>query len=208
MENLENSENFERGIVKLEDKITDLKLDIYDPKTDSIVEKNINDYQGKWLVLFFYPADFTFVCPTELKDLNLTYGEIQSSNAEVLTVSTDTVFSHKRRIETERLLKWFTIPMVSDRKWDISDLFNVLNDDSGNSERWTFIISPEWVVKSIEISTEPVGRSSVELIRKLHALEFIRKNPGQACPASWDTGAKVLNPSINIAGKVAESLGE
>ena len=201
-------ENFERGSVKLEDQVTDLKLDIYDPKTDSVIEKNINDYQGKWLVLFFYPADFTFVCPTELKDLNAAYSDIQASNAEVLTVSTDTVFSHKRRIETERLLEWFKIPMVSDRKWDISELFNVLNDDSGNSERGTFIISPEGVVKSIEVSTEPVGRNSVELVRKLNALEFVRTNPGQACPASWNTWAKVLKPSIEIAGKVAESLGE
>lgn len=205
---MENLENFERGTVKLEDKVTDLKLDIYDPKTDSVIEKNIKDYQGKRLVLFFYPADFTFVCPTELKDLNAAYSDIQASNAEVLTVSTDTVFSHKRRIETEKLLEGFGIQMVSDRKWDISDLFNVLNDDSGNSERWTFIISPEGVVKSIEISTEPVGRSSTELVRKLHALEFVRTNPGQACPASWNTWAKVLNPGIEIAGKVAESLGE
>ncbi len=205
---MENLENFERRTVKLEDKVVDLKLDIYDPKTDSVLEKNINDYQGKWLVLFFYPADFTFVCPTELKDLNLAYSDIQASNAEVLTVSTDTVFSHKRRVETERLLEWFKIPMVSDRKWDISDLFNVLNDDSGNSERWTFIISPEGVVKSIEISTEPVGRNAAELVRKLNALEFVRTNPGQACPASWNTWAKILKPSIEIAGKVAESLGE
>ena len=205
---MENLENFERRTVKLEDKVVDLKLDIYNPKTDSVLEKNINDYQGKWLVLFFYPADFTFVCPTELKDLNLAYRDIQASNAEVLTVSTDTVFSHKRRVETERLLEWFKIPMVSDRKWDISDLFNVLNDDSGNSERWTFIISPEGVIKSIEISTEPVGRNAAELIRKLNALEFVRTNPGQAYPASWNTWAKVLKPWIKIAGKVAESLGE
>lgn len=205
---MENLENFERGTVKLEDKVTDLKLDIYDPKTDSVIEKNVKDYQGKRLVLFFYPADFTFVCPTELKDLNAAYSDIQASNAEVLTVSTDTVFSHKRRVETEKLLEGFGIQMVSDRKWDISDLFNVLNDDSGNSERWTFIISPEGVVKSIEISTESVGRSSTELVRKLHALEFVRTNPGQACPASWNTWAKVLNPGIEIAGKVAESLGE
>lgn len=205
---MENLENFERGTVKLEDKVTDLKLDIYDPKTDSVIEKNIKDYQGKWLVLFFYPADFTFVCPTELKDLNNAYNDIKDSNAEVLVVSTDTVFSHKRRIETERLLEGFGIQMVSDRKWDISTLFNVLNDESWNSERWTFIVSPEGVVKSIEVSTEPVWRSSTELVRKLHALEFVRTNPGQACPASWNTWAKILKPWIEIAGKVAESLGE
>ncbi|HKL44144.1 MAG TPA: peroxiredoxin [Candidatus Absconditabacterales bacterium] len=203
---MENLTNYERYPVKLEDKVEDLKLDIYDPKTDSIVEKNIKDYQGKRLVLFFYPADFTFVCPTELKDLNNAYAEIKDANAEVLVVSTDTVFSHKRWIETEKLLEGFGIQMVSDRKGDISDLFNVLNDESGNSERGTFIISPEGVVKSIEISTEPVGRSSDELVRKLHALEYVRTNPGQACPASWNSGQKVLKPGIDIAGMVAEHL--
>ena len=205
---MENFENYDRTPVKLEDTVEDLKLDIYDPKTDTIVEKNIKDYQGKWLVLFFYPADFTFVCPTELKDLNKAYADIKEANAEVLVVSTDTVFSHKRWIETEKLLEGFGIEMVSDRKWDISDLFNVLNDESGNSERGTFIISPEGVVKSIEVSTEPVGRSSVELVRKLNALEYVRTNPWQACPASWNTGNKVLKPGIDIAGMVAEHLGE
>ena len=205
---MENLTNYERYPIKLEDKVEDLKLNIYDPKTDSIIEKNIKNYQGKWLVLFFYPADFTFVCPTELKDLNKAYEDIKNSNAEVLVVSTDTVFSHKRWIETEKLLEGFGIQMVSDRRWEISDLFNVLNDESGNSERWTFIISPEGVVKSIEISTEPVWRSSVELVRKLHALEYVRTNPGQACPASWNTGNKTLKPGIDIAGMVAEHLNK
>jgi peroxiredoxin (alkyl hydroperoxide reductase subunit C) len=113
---MENFENYERAPIKLEDIVEDLKLDIYDPKTDTILEKNIKDYQGKWLVLFFYPADFTFVCPTELKDLNKAYADIQADNVEVLTVSTDTVFSHKRWIETEKLLEGFGIQMVSDRK--------------------------------------------------------------------------------------------
>ena len=194
--------------LKLESKIEDLNLDIYDPKTDSIVQKNIKDYQWKWLVLFFYPADFTFVCPTELKDLNKSYEDIKNSNGELLVVSTDTVFSHKRWIETEKLLEWFGIQMVSDRKWNISKLFGVLNDESGNSERWTFIISPDGVLKSVEIVTEPIGRSSKELIRKLEALEYVRSNPGQACPASWNKWDKVLKPGIDIAGMVAKHLGE
>lgn len=199
-------ENFERMTLRLEDKIDDLKLDIYDPKTDAVVEKNIKDFQWKWLVLFFYPADFTFVCPTELKDLNKAYDEIKDANAELLVVSTDTVFSHKRWIETERLLEGFGIQMVSDRKWEISELFNVLNSESGNSERATFIISPDGVIKSVEVVTEPIGRSSAELIRKVNALEYVRSNPGQACPASWNVGQKVLKPWIDIAGMVAEHL--
>jgi alkyl hydroperoxide reductase subunit AhpC len=192
--------------LKLEDKIENLSFDIYEPATDWIIKKNLNDFAGKWLVLFFYPADFTFVCPTELKDLNKSYQDIKGTNAEILVVSTDTVFSHKRWIETEKLLENFGIQMVSDRKWDLSRLFGVLNPESGNSERWTFIISPDGLLKAIEIVTEPIGRSTTELVRKIRALEFVRSNPGQACPATWNVGGETLKPSIKIAGNVGEEL--
>lgn len=192
--------------LRLEDKIEVLSFDIYEPETDWIIKKTLSDFVGKRLVLFFYPADFTFVCPTELKDLNKSYEDIKDANAEILVVSTDTVFSHKRWIETEKLLENFKIQMVSDRKWDLSRLFGVLNSESGNSERWTFIISPEGVVKAIEIVTEPIGRSTTELVRKIRALEFVRSNPGQACPATWNVGGETLKPSIKIAGNVGEEM--
>ena len=108
---MENQKNF-----CLEDTIENINFDIYNPSSDTVTEKNIKDFEGKFLVLFFYPADFTFVCPTELKDLNKVYEEIKATNAEILVVSTDTVFSHKRWIETEQLLENFKIQMVSDRK--------------------------------------------------------------------------------------------
>lgn len=161
-------------------------MDIYDPTTDAIVKKSIEDFAGKWLVVFFYPADFTFVCPTELKDLNKIYKDIQASNAEILVVSTDTVFSHKRWIETEKLLENFKIPMISDRTGALSKRFGILNATSGNSARGTFIISPDGEIKSIEIITESVGRSGNELLRKIRALEFVRTNPGEACPMNWN----------------------
>lgn len=192
--------------ISLEHKMENIWYEIYDPNTDAIVKKTMKDFEGKWLVLCFYPADFTFVCPTELKDLNKAYDDIQKANAEILVVSTDTVFSHKRRIETEKLLENFKIQMVSDRTAELSKLFGVLNSASGNAARGTFIISPDGVVKSIEIVTEPLGRSSNELVRKLQALEFIRSNPGQACPANWNAGSPTLKPSISIAGKVREEL--
>lgn len=190
----------------LEDKMPDLTLDIYDPNEDAIVEHKISDYEGKRLILFFYPADFTFVCPTELKDLHKSYDAIKEANAEILVASVDTTFSHKRRVETERLLEWFGIKMISDRRWDLSSLFGILNDETGNSERGTFIISPDGHVKSIEIVTEPIGRSSNELVRKVNALNYVASNPGQACPASWNIGSKTLTPWINIAGKVGDEL--
>ncbi len=193
-------------ILKLEDKIEVLSFDIYEPSTDSIIKKNLNDFAGKRLVLFFYPADFTFVCPTELKDLNKSYQDIKDTNAEILVVSTDTVFSHKRWIETEKLLENFKIQMISDRKWDLSRLFGVLNPDSWNSARWTFIISPDGILKAIEIVTEPIWRSTLELVRKIRALEFVRSNPGQACPATWNVWWQTLKPSIKIAGHVWEEI--
>lgn len=107
-------------LLGLESKMTNFSFDIYNPKDDSTQQKNIASYEGKRLVLLFYPADFTFVCPTELKDLNKSYADLQASNAEVVVISTDTVFSHKRRVETEHLLEGFAIPMASDRKGDIS----------------------------------------------------------------------------------------
>lgn len=192
--------------LRLEDQVPDMSLTIYDPIQDEIVEKTLQDYQGKWLVLFFYPADFTFVCPTELKDLWQVKDALHASNAELLVVSVDTAFSHKRWVETEQLLAEFTIPMVSDRTGELSMMFDILNTETGNSERGTFIISPEGVLKSIEVVTEPIGRSSHELVRKVQALHHVATNPGQACPASWNMWDKVLTPWINIAGNVGQSL--
>jgi len=192
--------------VGLESPMPEFDLEIYDPKTDEVLKRTLSDFNGKRFILFFYPADFTFVCPTELKDLNQQYDKIKKLNAEIMVVSTDTVFSHKRRVETEWLLKWFSIPMISDRTTDLSNLFNALNPITWNSERTTVIISPEWIIKWIEMVTEPLGRSSSELVRKIEALEFIRQNPGQACPSSRNTWEKSLKPSIKIAWKVQESL--
>ena len=190
----------------LEDQVEDISFDIYNPTTDAVIKKNITYFTKKRLVLFFYPADFTFVCPTELKDLNKAYEDIKATNAEILVISTDTVFSHKRRIETEKLLENFKIQMVSDRKWDLSRMFWVMNNQSGNAARGTYIISPDGILKASEIVTEPLGRSSNELVRKLRALEFMRTNPGQACPANWNVGEQTLMPSIKIAGHVGEQL--
>lgn len=192
--------------VTLEDQIENMEFDIYDPNTDKMEQHSFQDYNGKYLVLFFYPADFTFVCPTELKDLNKVKAEFDALDAEILVVSTDTVFTHKNWVQTERLLEGFGIKMVSDRKGDLSAYFNVLNAQSGNSERGTFIIDPDGIVKAIEVVTEPIGRSSAELLRKVKALHHVRNNPGLACPASWNTGAKTIKPGLDISGKVAAEL--
>jgi alkyl hydroperoxide reductase subunit AhpC len=194
-------------IIRLESKINgEQEVSLYNPSTDAIENKKFKDYEGKWLVIMFYPADFTFVCPTELKDLGKSYQDLLNSNANVLVASTDTVFSHKRWVETESLLKEFKIPMLSDRTTEITKSFGVLNIKSGNAERGTFIISPEGIIKSIEITTEPLGRSAHEIVRKIQALEYMRNNPGHACPASRNIGQQDLTPGLNIAGRVGEFL--
>jgi peroxiredoxin (alkyl hydroperoxide reductase subunit C) len=194
-------------IIRLESKINgEQEISLYNPSTDAIENKKFKDYEGKWLVIMFYPADFTFVCPTELKDLGKSYQDLLNSNANVVVASTDTVFSHKRWVETESLLKEFKIPMISDRTGEISKSFGVLNTKSGNAERGTFIISPEGIIKSIEITTEPLGRSAHEVVRKIQALEYMRNNPGHACPASRNIGQQDLTPGLDIAGRVGDLL--
>lgn len=185
----------------------DLFLDIYNPSDGQTMSKTFHDYRGKYLILFFYPADFTFVCPTELKDLNISEESIISYNTDILVVSTDTVYTHKCWVETEKLLEWFHIPMVSDRRWHLIKYFGVLNEQTWNSERATFIISPAWIIQSVDIVTEAIGRSSVELIRRLKALHFVGSHPGHACPSSRNEWDKTLQPHISFSWKVAEQLG-
>lgn len=192
---------------KIEDQVPNFTLTMYNPNTQEIENKTIESFRGKWLVLFFYPADFTFVCPTELKDLNQKAEEIKSmENVEVLWVSVDSVFSHKSRIESEEMLKDFQYKMVSDRTTTLSQYFWILNKTSWNAERGTFIISPDGILKTIEIHTDPVGRSAKELVRKLYGLKFVTENKGHACPASRENNMKTMSPSIKNAGNASAAM--
>lgn len=205
----ENHSNEELSLfARIEENIApDIKLTMYNPTTDTIEEKTIGDYKGKWLVLFFYPADFTFVCPTELKDLAKRHGEIKEmGDVEILTVSVDSVFSHKGWVTTEPMMKDFPYNMVADRTTELSSYFDIVSTTSGNAERGTFIISPEWVLKMVEISTDAVGRSAAELVRKLAWLKYVSSNPGSACPASWEINMPTIRPSIKAAGHVEEAM--
>lgn len=206
--NLCNCEHCEcSNSARIEDQIPNFTLTFYNPETQEVEQKNVESFRGKWLVLFFYPADFTFVCPTELKDLNQKAEEIKAmGNVEVLWVSVDSVFSHKSRIESEEMLKDFQYRMVSDRTTVLSRYFGILNKESGNAERWTFIISPEGVLKTIEIHTDPVGRSAKELVRKLYGLKFVTENKWHACPASWENNMKTMQPSIKNTGHASNTL--
>ena len=164
------------------------------------------DLRGKWAVMFFYPADFTFVCPTELKDMAETKAKFDALNVTVLVISTDTIFSHRAWVKHEGLMKNFPYLMLGDHGLDTASAYNLLDEKSGIAGRGTFIIDPEWICRGIEVTSGPLGRNSDELIRKIEALQFMAANPGTACPAKWALGAKTLKPSIKIAGEVEAQL--
>ncbi|RKW22220.1 peroxiredoxin [Candidatus Gracilibacteria bacterium] len=194
------------GIVKIDTKAPHFDLPYYDPKKDEDFSISLEDLAGKWTVLFYYPADFTFVCPTELKDMADQEYRFEEMGVEVLAVSTDTIFSHRAWTKHEVLMKNFPYKMLSDHTGFVADLYNIWDSETGMAGRGTFIIDPDLNVKGIEITSGPLGRNSEELIRKIEALQFIRKNPTQACPAKWALGGKTLTPSIKIAGEVGEQL--
>ena len=206
-ENLDHHEMTDTSLpVSLEESVPNTEITLYDPKTDTIISTMINDIKSQWKIFFFYPADFTFVCPTELKEVSALAEDFAAVWASVYVVSTDTVFTHKKRIETEPLLKDFRLPMIADRTGQLSSLFGVYNTTTGNAERWSFILDNENIIKSVEIVTEPIGRSSLELLRKVQALDHVRKNPGAACPASRSKWAKTIKPWLDIVGNAGKDL--
>ena len=158
--------------------------------------------QDKWVVLFFYPADFTFVCPTELRELADNYDKFKELGVEVISVSGDTVFVHKAWHDNSEAIKGVRFPMGSDTTGEISKMFGVYNYETGLSERGTFVISPDAKLRAIEIVDSNIGRSSKELLRKIRALKFVDSNDGKVCPASWDDGDDVLEPGMDLVGKI------
>lgn len=192
--------------VKIDSEAPSFDLPYYDPKTDGDATLSLADLKWKWSVLFFYPADFTFVCPTELKDMAEQEAKFKELWVEVLAASTDTIFSHRAWVKHEKLMENFPYKILSDHTTEVADIYGILDEESGISGRGTFIIDPDGIVKGIEVTSGPLGRNSQELIRKIEALQFMRENPTQACPAKWTPGSKTLTPSIKIAGQVYEEL--
>lgn len=161
---------------------------------------------GKWTVLFFYPADFTFVCPTELADIAEKYEEFKKENVEIISVSTDTQFVHLAWKQDEKLLADVKYPMAADPTGKVSRLFGVYDESTGLALRGTFIINPEGKLVSAEVGFYNVGRNADELARKVTASLYVAKNPAEVCPAKWKAGQKTLKPSEAMVGKVFESL--
>lgn len=160
------------------------------------------DTKGKWAIFFFYPADFTFVCPTELEDLANQYETLKGLGVEVYAVSTDTHFSHKAWHDSSPAIGKINYHMLGDQNHVISNNFGVLREGQGLADRATFVVDPDGVIQVMEITCEGVGRNAEELVRKVKAAVYVREHPGQVCPAKWEEGAETLAPSIDLVGKI------
>ena len=160
------------------------------------------DLKGKWSVVVFYPADFTFVCPTELEDLADNYETFKSLGVEIYSVSTDTHFAHKAWHDTSDAIKKVKYPMIGDPTGALTRNFDVMIEEEGLALRGTFLINPEGVIKLCEIHDNGIGRDAKELLRKVQAAQYVAAHPGEVCPAKWKEGAATLKPSLDLVGKI------
>jgi peroxiredoxin (alkyl hydroperoxide reductase subunit C) len=168
----------------------------------SFVEVSDGDLRGTWSIVFFYPADFTFVCPTELGDLADHYDELQRLGVDVYSVSTDTHFTHKAWHDTSETVGKIRYPMVGDPTGQISRNFGVMIEESGLAERGTFVIDPDGTIQLVEINAGGIGRNAAELVRKVKAAQYVAAHPNEVCPAKWEEGAETLAPGLDLVGKI------
>ncbi len=181
-------------------EVAEFKVNAFHKGSFKTVTKE--DILGKWSVFFFYPADFTFVCPTELEELADKYGQFQKIGCEVYSVSTDTHFVHKAWYDASERIKKISYPMLADPTHAISKDFEVLIEADGMAERGTFIINPEGKIVGYEVTAGNVGRSADELLRKVQACQFVHEHGDQVCPANWKPGAETLKPSLDLVGRL------
>jgi peroxiredoxin len=188
--------------------VPDFELETFEPATSSFSKFSLADAKKnkKWTILVFYPADFTFICPTELADLAEKQEELKKLGCEVVSVSTDTKFVHFGWIQQEKLLANVKYHMGADQKIQVSKLFGVYDEESGLDLRGTFVINPDGVLVGSEVNYLNVGRNADELVRKVTAFDYVRNAPAEVCPAKWKPGEKTLKPSEKLVGKVYEAL--
>jgi len=171
-------------------------------KNGEFIEVTNADLKGKWSVVFFYPADFTFVCPTELGDLADNYAAFQNLGVEIYGVSTDTHFTHKAWHDTSDTIKKIQYPLVGDPTGVITRNFGVMIEEAGLADRGTFVIDPEGKIQIVEINAGGIGRDAGELLRKVKAAQYVAAHPGEVCPAKWKEGEQTLKPSLDLVGKI------
>ena len=164
-----------------------------------VTEENL---KGKWSIFCFYPADFTFVCPTELEDLQNEYATLKDLGVEVYSISTDTHFTHKAWHEHSEAIGKIEYIMIGDPTQRISRDFDILNEEAGLADRGTFIIDPDGKIQAVEINADGIGRDASTLVNKIKAAQYVRNNTGEVCPAKWQEGSTTLKPSLDLVGKI------
>ncbi len=196
------------ALVKVGEPVPDFEFEVY--QEDTIKTMSLSTLRGTWIILVFYPADFTFVCPTELEELAKLYPKFQEMNAEIISISTDTVFTHKAWHNASPGIKEIKYPMAADPSGKIAAAFGVLIEggevaltpDEGLALRGTFIIDPSGILRSMEVNDNSIGRKGTETLRKLQAAQYVETHKGQVCPASWEPGEDTLEPGLNLVGKI------
>ncbi|MET0406883.1 MAG: alkyl hydroperoxide reductase subunit C [Hyphomicrobium sp.] len=171
-------------------------------KQGKFVEVSNADIKGKWAIFFFYPADFTFVCPTELGDLADHHAELQRLGVEVFSVSTDTHFTHKAWHDSSETIGKIKYAMIGDPTGTITRNFGVMREGEGLADRGTFVVDPSGIIQAMEVTAEGIGRNAADLLRKVKAAQYVAAHPGEVCPAKWEEGQKTLAPSLQLVGKI------
>jgi peroxiredoxin (alkyl hydroperoxide reductase subunit C) len=187
-------------MVQIDARVAEFEVEAY--QNDEIKKVKLSDYRGKWVVLIFYPGDFTFICPTELEEAAHFYEQFKNCGAEVLGVSTDSVWVHKAWHDESEAISKVQYPLVADPTGKLSRQFGVYLEDQGVALRGSFIIDPDGVLKVAEVHNNSIGRNTRELLRKLQAAMFVRENEGEVCPASWEPGRDTLQPGLALVGKI------
>lgn len=189
---------YERAVIGK--KFRDFEVDMF--YQNRIKKTKLSDFKDTWMVLFFYPADFTFVCPTELEELAENYAKFQKLGVEILSVSTDTVFVHKAWHDNSPAIGKVKYPMVADPTGQLTRYCGVYIPEEGLALRGTFILDPKMILKAYEVNDNSIGRNAGELLRKIEAAQYVAKHKNEVCPASWRPGSKTLKPGVNLVGKI------
>lgn len=181
-------------------EIPDFNVNAYQKGELKTITKS--DLLGKWSVIFFYPADFSFVCPTELSDLQDAHADFTAAGAEIYSVSVDSQFSHMSWAETTKTIGKIEYPMLSDQTHQLTDFFNILDNESGQAYRGVFIADPKGIIKSYTVNAMGIGRNAQEILRTLQAAQFVEEHGDNVCPANWHPGEKTIKPSGKLVGKI------
>ena len=187
-------------MVKIGETIPEIELEAF--YNEEIKKIKLSDYKGKWLVLLFYPRDFTFICPTELSEVADHYEDFKKEGAEILSISTDTVYVHKAWKDASEAIKKIKYPMLADPAGKLCKDFGTYIEEEGVSLRGSFIIDPEGKLVAYDVHSNDIGRSAKEILRKVRAAKFVQENPGRVCPASWEPGKETLKPGLDLVGKI------